>query len=222
VLILAQRGRTSAEVRVASHQGAVHRFLQRIERQQPDRARHGRLDGARPPVVSEQPRQGLHGQLAQPLALPEQPFLERRLVERESAQEVTAVERHGPLQRRQRPLAHRLLEHRGVHGHRGGRQRQGVGLLSQDVALDVAERLANREQRLPQAGPGRVLTDAAPQQGGERVAGMCPPGRQRQIGQHRLRLAGGQGEGRTAFEPGLKSAEEREAELRHGAGRPRR
>ncbi len=71
----------------------MHGFLERVERQQPERARHRRLDGARLLLVRHQPREPLEGELPQPLALAQQPLLERRLVERQPRQKIALVER---------------------------------------------------------------------------------------------------------------------------------
>ena len=99
----------------------------------------------------------------------------------------------------------------------GGRlERQRVALVS-ERAVGVAQGLSNGEEGLSQTGPGRLLSNAAPQKGGERVARVRATERQREIGEQRLGLAGGQREGRPLVEPGLEAPEERETEPCHGA-----
>src|SRR5262249_38754686 len=100
----------------------------------------------------------------------------------------------------------------GVDG--GGLERQRVPLLP-ERAVGLAERLAHEEQGLAQPSPGRVLTEVAPQQGGQRVSRMRTTEGQGEIGEERLGFAGGQRDGRARVEPGPEAAEERETEPRH-------
>ena len=215
VLVVAQRRAAPTEIRVQPHQRAVHRLLQRVQRQQPQRRLHRGLRRTRPTLPREQLRESFERHLAQPLALPQQPLLERCFVHREPAEQIALVERRRPLQRRRRRLPHEALERRGVHLHRRRVQGQRVAVLPH--RRDGADRLADREQRLAQARARRLLADAAPEQARELVARVRPAERQREIGEQRLGLAGGQGDRRARVEPGLKAAEERETEPRHGA-----
>src|SRR5215468_8412041 len=107
------------------------------------------------------------------------------------------------------------LEGGRVHVDGGWLQRQAVALLP-ECAVGIAQRLANEEQGLPEARPGRLLPAPAPEERGQRVARMRPAERQGEIGDEGLGLAGGQREGWARVETGLEAAEERETEPRHG------
>ena len=66
----------------------------RILRQQPCGCRHALLVGAALGSTNSSAVQRVHGELAQPLALDQRPFLERRCVcDRDAAEEVAAIER---------------------------------------------------------------------------------------------------------------------------------
>jgi hypothetical protein len=77
----------------------VNGLLQRVEGEEPQCGLDRCLDRARRALVREQPRQGVEGHLAQPLALPEEPVLERRLLDREPLEEVSLVEGDGVRER---------------------------------------------------------------------------------------------------------------------------
>ena len=143
LLVLAKRGAAPAALRVQPHQRAMHRLLQRVERQQLQRGLHGRLTGVNLPLVREKLRERLQGQLTQPLALAQQPLLERRLVDRESAEQVALIDRAGLCERRRRALADQPLEGRGVDIHGARPQRQRVAVLLQ--RRGIAQRPADRE-----------------------------------------------------------------------------
>ena len=92
VLVLAQGRAPAAEIHVEAHERAVDRLLEGIESGE----LQGRLDsglgatgGA---LVGEQSGQGLDGQLSQPLALRDEPLLERGLGHREAGEEIALVE----------------------------------------------------------------------------------------------------------------------------------
>ena len=59
----------------------MNRLLQWIKRDQPERGLEGGLGLRRPLLMSEELRQGVHGQLPQPLSLGDQPVLEQRAAE---------------------------------------------------------------------------------------------------------------------------------------------
>ena len=122
LLVLPERRAPPPEVGVEAHQRAMHRFLQRVQREQSQRRLHARLGGAGPALLGEQPRQPLQRQLAQALALAQQPLLERRLVDHEAAEQIATIERAGLFQRPGRPLGHALLEQGSVHLDRAGHQ----------------------------------------------------------------------------------------------------
>ena len=74
----------------------------------------------------EELRQRFEGQLAQPLALREEPLLERRLLEGEAFKELAAIERGGAVEGGRRAFGDLALELGHVHVD-GGRV-QGNGL----------------------------------------------------------------------------------------------
>ena len=69
-------------------------------------------------------------------------------------------------------------------------------------------------QRLSQALARLPVADVGPQQRGERLARVRPPGSHRQVGQERLRLAGGQ-RPRAGLGTEEKAAQQPEIEVRH-------
>ena len=81
-LVLLERGRPPPLPEEESHQGPVHRLLQRVQRQDPPRRLDGRLPSLGANLVAEQPRQPLQGQLVESLPLEGPPFLEGGLVQR--------------------------------------------------------------------------------------------------------------------------------------------
>jgi hypothetical protein len=79
VLVLTKRGRAPTMVGVETHERPVHRLLQRVEAEQLEGRLHRRV-GLALSLVCQQPGQGLHCELPQPLLLSDQPLLEGRLV----------------------------------------------------------------------------------------------------------------------------------------------
>ena len=163
-LVLAERGVPSSQLRVEAHHGPVRRLLQWNQDQQPTRGRHRRL------AVTGLPKQGrglgqrLDGELPQPLALHDEPLLERRrLPHVETCQQVATIDVTGFQQRRERGGPGELLEHERIDLHRVGRQRHRV-------LVDVKRRwhrAPERGQRSPEVGPRLVGFHVGPQQGGE-------------------------------------------------------
>ena len=67
-LVLAESGPAPAELRVQAHERPVHRLLEGIEGHQPQSGLHGLVERAGVPLLGEEPRQRVLGELAQPLA----------------------------------------------------------------------------------------------------------------------------------------------------------
>jgi hypothetical protein len=65
-LVLAESGPAPAELGVQAHERPVHRFLEGIESHQPQRGLHGLVERACVPLLGDEPRQRILGQLAQP------------------------------------------------------------------------------------------------------------------------------------------------------------
>ena len=96
-LVLAEGRRPPAQLDVEPHHRAMGRLLQGVEGEEPQPRLQRRLHRARGALVLEQLRQRLERDLAQTLALREEPLLERRLVKGEAFQELAAVEGGGTL-----------------------------------------------------------------------------------------------------------------------------
>jgi hypothetical protein len=189
-LVLAQGGAAPPRLRVEPHESAVDGLLQRIDGDQLERGLDGGLRRRRP-LRGQELRQPLHGPLAQPLPLADEPFLEWRLVERDPGEELATVEVAGPLEGGRRAGRHRALELERVHRDRLGIERY-AGLVSAQAA--VSEGLANRVERLAQAGARLLGGPIAPEQGGQLVARVGLAGRAGEVGQQRLALAHGEPE----------------------------
>ena len=80
-LVLAPRGRRPALRRVQTHEGAMGRFAQRVERQEPESRLDGRVRRLRLDLCVQQRGQHAEAQLMHALAFTDQPALERGLVE---------------------------------------------------------------------------------------------------------------------------------------------
>src|SRR5206468_11707024 len=76
----------------------MNRLLQWIECDEPERRLDGGLERRRPLLMSEELRQGVHGQLPEPVSFGDQPVLEERSAEGHALKEVAAIERGGSRQ----------------------------------------------------------------------------------------------------------------------------
>src|SRR5262245_5189208 len=77
------------------------------------------------------------------------------------------------------------------------------------------QRLADREDRLAQAGPRLGVWHVTPQEGGQPVPGMGLAGRYRQIGEKRLRLLRWPAQGGARWQPRPEATEERDLQECH-------
>jgi hypothetical protein len=172
LLVLPERGPPPSLLRVEAHQRSVHGLLQRVQRQQPESAQHRRLDGARLALVCQQPREGLEGELPQPLAFAQQPLLERRLVERQSRQEIALVERARAREGLRRAVSEEPLEVRDIDADAAAIEGNRVPVEREARRGGGRQGLAQGEEGLTQAVAGRLLADPAPEQRSELVAGV--------------------------------------------------
>jgi hypothetical protein len=187
-LVLAEGAPAPAGLGVQLHERSIDLLTQRIDAEQPQPHLDRRLGRALAHVMAEQLRQRLQHELPQPLSLGQQPLLEWRLLDGQSREEISPIQRHGPLERVHRPAGRVALEGRHVdvdggpvQGHRGPIQDERRGIRR-------GERPAKAEQRLAKAISRGVLPPASPEHRGQLVAGMWPARGDRQVGHQRLRF----------------------------------
>jgi hypothetical protein len=173
-------------------------------------------------VVREQFRQRLDGQLAQPLALGHQPFLEGGRRDVESLEELAAVERPRFGERVGGPRRDQALECGDVDLHRRRHHRHRVGADVEDVAVVRRQSLADREQRLTQAVPRLCVRGLSPEERRQLVARVGLPRLEREISQQSLGFAARQDHRRFAAPASLEATEQVEPEGRHGSREVRR
>ena len=83
-LVLAKRGCPPAQLGMETHDRAMERLLQRIDGKQPKRCLQRGLRRAHARLMVEQLRERVDGPPVQPLALREEPVLERHLLQAEA------------------------------------------------------------------------------------------------------------------------------------------
>ena len=106
-LVLLQRGASPALPRIETHQRSMRGLLQWVERQETDGGLDGALRRLALGLVGEQPGERLEGELSEPLALSQEPLLERWFVEAEPFEQLALVESRGPFERLCRALGRR-------------------------------------------------------------------------------------------------------------------
>src|SRR5262249_6287603 len=148
-------------------------LLERIERQRAQRDANCRLGGAGVTEVSQQLGQRVHGELAEPLPLAREPFLEGWLAHVQSFEEIPAIERGRPLKRLGSVGGQSSLDGADVDIDRRRREGARARLADDDVPACGRERFAERAQCLPQAGPGLTVTGSTPEEAGELVPGLA-------------------------------------------------
>jgi hypothetical protein len=87
--------------------------------------------------VPERFRERFERQLAKPLALGEDPLLERRFLKAESFEELAAVQRGGPFERGRRARGHVALELHHVDVHVARIEAHGLAIHEEEGRLDV-------------------------------------------------------------------------------------
>ena len=125
-LVLPKSRRPPAQLHVETHDRAVDRLLQGIEGEEPERRLQRRFSGLSGALVSKELRQRFERQLAQALALREEPLLERRLLEGEAFEQLAAIEGGGSFEGGRRAFGDLALELHHIHVD-GGRV-EGDGL----------------------------------------------------------------------------------------------
>jgi len=214
LVLTASRARPP-QARIEPHERAVDRLLQGVEGEEAERSLDRRLRRPRGALVGEQPPERVERHLSQPLALEEQPLLEGRLPHARPGEEVALVEGRRAREIVGAARGRSPLELRDVDIDRRRLDGDCVALEPQSGRVGGGQRLAEREEGLPQAGARLGLWPLAPQQRRELVPGVGPARRHRQIRQQRLGLPGRQDDRRTRRQARLKAAEESEREPRH-------
>src|SRR5690349_1850357 len=128
VLVLAQSGAALSSRDVEAHQGSMDILVQSVQREQPARGANGRVDRSGTRLMLEEPGESLSGQFPEPLALGEEPLVERVRLRVEAGQKIALVERERLLQRCPTASADELLETRHIDVQPRGIQRHGVGV----------------------------------------------------------------------------------------------
>ena len=165
--------------------------------------------------MGQELRERLERELPEPLALPEQPLLERGLVQGESGEEVAPIEGTGLREGVGRALGHPPLEDHHVDLDGDRVQCHRLVINAERRRIGRGEALPKHEDRLPDVVPGGLRPKVPPEQGGELVPGMGLAERQREIGQERLCLPRGEGHRSRRRPPRLKATEEGETETGH-------
>src|SRR5262249_15613075 len=117
------------------HQGAMGRLLERIEREQPQRALDRRFRRPGCALMREESGQGSDGHLVQALSLAEEPVLERSLLDGEAIQEVASIEGGRVGERRRSALGYQSLELDDVHRYGADLERHQVAIGIERVVL---------------------------------------------------------------------------------------
>jgi hypothetical protein len=214
-LVLVESGPPPAQLVVEAHQRAVHRLLERIERDKPEPGPQGRLHGAGSPLGGQQRAVRLDRQLAQPLPLGHQPLFELGLLRGEPGEQVAAIDLDRLLQRLVGSRVHKLLEMHRVDVDAIRVQGDGRALHAQASWLDRCDGTPEREEGLAKAVAGPPLREISPEQRGQLVARVLPPWGKREVGEKGLGLPGGKRHGWGGPQPGLKPTEDRESEPGH-------
>ena len=123
----------------------------------PDRG----LDRAAFRLKVQQPTQRLECALAQPGPLGSQPLLEHRLIEAETRQQVSPVERVRMLERTPASIDHATLEGDDVDLDRGRIESQGLALDPQDRRPAAGKSVPKGSQRVAKTVP-RLLVALLP------------------------------------------------------------
>ena len=215
-LVLGKRRRAAAELSVEPHDCPVDSLLERIQRRQAQRRPECRLGRPRLALVGQEPRQPLDRQLPQALSLCQEPFLERRLPDSESGEQVSTVEPSGGVEPIRGAFAQACLEGRDVDLDRRRVQRDRLSVEAEPGRLGSGQGLPEGEQGLSEAGPSLVVRDLAPEEGSQLVTQMRLARGEGEIGQQRLDLTSRKGQDRPRAESSLVTTEEREDQSLHG------
>src|SRR5262245_3923689 len=99
---------------IKTHQRSMHRLLKWVEGQETDGGLYGALRRRALGLVGEQPSERLEGELSEPLALSQEPLLERRFVDAEPFEQLALVKSRGPFERLCRALGYQRLEREDI------------------------------------------------------------------------------------------------------------
>lgn len=210
-LVLTERGSAPALAGVETHERAVHGLLERVQSEQAQGGLDGGVGIAGARVMPEQPGERPERDLVQPLALGEEPVLERRRLSGETGEEGTAIELGGARERLRRSALRQPLERPDVDvdGVAVDPDRVDVGDHGRRA---VRQRLSDGDEGLPETGAHRALARVAPQQRCELAARVGLVGMQGQVGEQRLRLLARQHDGAAIGQLGLEPAQEPQPE----------
>jgi hypothetical protein len=143
-LVLPKRGGSSTELDVETHDGAMHGLLKRVESEQAQRGLQRRLGRLRGALVKQELSERCERQLAQSLALCEEPLLERRFPYGEAVQELAVIEGSGTVESSGRTVGDQKLELDHVHVDGARVQRDALPVDQQSGRLSHS--FAQREQ----------------------------------------------------------------------------
>ena len=105
-----------------------------------------------------------------------QPVLERLLLHREAVEEIALVESGRLGERRRGRLGRPELELVHVHRHRARIESDRLAVHHEGLRISVAQALAERIERLPEACPRGGLDRVTPEQARQLVSGVGRPG----------------------------------------------
>jgi hypothetical protein len=206
-LVLAQRRAAPSGLDVELHQRAVRRLLQRVQGEQPQRGLDRRFGRSPRAVVVQQPGQCPEGHFVKALALTAQPIFERRLLDRQSFQQVAPIERDRLRECLRRAFLHAALELEDVDADGVWIDRDQVAVGMERFALGPSQNSPQRIQGLAKARPRRGVDGASPEQTCQLVPGVGLAGRHRQVRQEGLCLPGGKCQRSAGIEVGSKAAQ---------------
>src|SRR5262245_42354263 len=97
------------------------------------------------------------------MSLQQQPFFERSVAEIEPIEQISAIERGGPLQLLRRALECQLLELRHIDRDAGSLQAQEIPVSKQGRRVHLSQRFSELEDSLLQAVPRMAVAAVAPE-----------------------------------------------------------
>lgn len=159
-------------------------------------------------MVGHQLPEGFEGQLAQRLALPEEPLLEGGRLDAEPGEEVAAVERGRLLEGRRGAVGHGGLEGVDVDRHGARVEGERVAVLEERRDRARGKGAPELQEGLAEPVPGAVGGGVVPEEDGELVAGVGLSGVASEVGEEGLHLAGRQEDPLAIRPAGIDPAEE--------------
>jgi hypothetical protein len=154
-----------------------------------------------------QATKGLHGKVAETLALHRYPFFESRGAKLQTLQKLADVKCLDPLQLFARAPSRGALEQEGIHLDHAEIAGQRIAVRYDHDAIGVAQRIPQCPQPARQAVPGLPQLSTLPQQRGDLIP-QETTGRQAKVGQESPVLLSRQRDFRTTAVAQTKSAEE--------------